>query len=560
MSAENRFDRNFPAPEPREDQDMVVKKTVKAFEEYDADVVAIDAPPGFGKSIALVAIANMIGGKWFYATPLKSLQDQLVNDRFTGDEVVDIRGRNNYYCHHPDEKSGTTVDEAICQRDDDFECEMKEKCTYYSQKAASIAADISTMNMNYLMAEGMVNPELDYSFDFKRNGLIIDECQNITDFAEDYVGITFNQYAIPNVVTKHVEIPTYEGIGAEDVSEWVGEDLLPEVEAQEALLSGKSKRSGSENSVLESLSQLGDKCERFLDDVEDHVWTVDRNPVIRKNQENYTTIELKPLRIGRFLDSLLWSRGEHIVLSSATIPGDDWFSEVGLNGRRVVRIPVGSKFPVENRPIYVSHADEVGKMIAKENEDGVPHREANMPAAVEKIVEMSELFDSKGIVHARSYGIRDLFARSAKNNGHREWLRENVLLQDRDDREGSLQEWQDGGKQVFVSVNMAEGLDLKGDKCRWQVLLKTLYPYMDERVKKRKEVDSNDEFWRWYNQKAAVQMEQAYGRAVRSKEDHAKFYILDKSAKGFIKMNAEMLHQWFLEGIEDMSVDVSRGI
>jgi len=68
----------------------------------------------------------------------------------------------------------------------------------------------------------------------------------------------------------------------------------------------------------------------------------------------------------------------------------------------------------------------------------------------------------------------------------------------------------------------------------------------DERVKYRIE-EMND--WDWYNRKAVIQLEQAYGRAVRSKDDEAVFYILDKSAVGLIKRNREMFHDWFLEAI-----------
>jgi len=143
------------------------------------------------------------------------------------------------------------------------------------------------------------------------------------------------------------------------------------------------------------------------------------------------------------------------------------------------------------------------------------------------------------------------------NNGHRKWVRENVMVQDRYNREESLEEWIESDKQVFLSVAMDEGIDLDGDKARFQVLAKTLYPHMgDKRVDYRIN-ELND--WNWYNRSAAIQIQQSYGRGVRSPEDEAVFYILDSSAVGLIQRNADLFNKWFLEAVQGVSVDPDRG-
>ena len=127
------FDRAFPAPSPRENQEEVIRAAVDSFDEDDCDVVLVDAPPGFGKSITLYTVLKMLGGDSYYATPLKSLQDQLDEDEFIGDRIQQIKGRNNYPCILPEAEKGTTVDVAKCQRDSDFDCEIKDSCHYYAQ-------------------------------------------------------------------------------------------------------------------------------------------------------------------------------------------------------------------------------------------------------------------------------------------------------------------------------------------------------------------------------------------------------------------------------------------
>ena len=143
------------------------------------------------------------------------------------------------------------------------------------------------------------------------------------------------------------------------------------------------------------------------------------------------------------------------------------------------------------------------------------------------------------------------------SNGDRSWVNENVMVQDSYEREESLDDWLKSDKQVFFSVAMDEGVDLDGDKCRWQVLAKTLYRHMGDKRTKYRVQERNE--WNWYNRHAAIQLQQAYGRAVRSKDDEAVFYILDESALGLIEKNPHLFNKWFLEAIEGLDVDPEDG-
>lgn len=536
---------SFPADEPRQYQGEVIEAALEKFEE-GKDVVAIDAPPGFGKSMVNYTVMKELEGGGFYATPLKALQEQLVDDDFFGDDIVEIMGRNNYPCIHPEEQDGTTVDEAICQRKADFDCSIKSDCEYYGQKAMARAAEITVVNLSYLMAEGQIDPQARGSFG-NRGSIVIDECQGLPSWALSFVGATFSKFTIADTVLEQVQLPGEEaGNDIDKFVEWVVKELKPVVSNEINGLASRAELTKKQSKTLEQLKRLDTKVSRLLGDYEDHAWTADYSYEIRKNQPNYKKIECKPVKVGRFLEDLTWNRGDKIILSSATIPKGDWFSEIGLEDRDIARIPVPSTFPIENRPIITEYA--VGKMTKG-------NREENMPSAVKMIKQFADHHESKGIVHCRGYNYVKMFKRACTNHGYDDWYRNNVAVQDRSRREESLEEWKEGDEQLFLSVNMAEGIDLKGGKFGWQVLLKTLYPYMgDKRVQKRKEIAEEEgresDFWDWYNGKAVNQIEQAYGRAVRSEDDEAVFYILDQSAIGLIKMNAELFHEWFLNGLD----------
>lgn len=565
----SRHEKGFKSTEPsfREHQKKSIGKVVKALEDMDKDVVQLDAPTGAGKSLILYTAAKVYyenlrsqrmtdGGSIiqeiagndggppealregvFFTTPLNALVDQINEDEFISPNVITLKGRNNYECIHPEDK-GTPVNEAICQRDQAFECDMKGSCPYYGRKYDGLQHPFVVTSMSYLMAEGMIPGHVEGTFG-NRDVLIVDECQKLEDFAMNFISFTVSKRTVPDDVFSQLTLPDKDREDDIDyLVDWVENRLLTTVRASIEYRESQGLMSKEQSKELENLQQFEMRVINFLDDIEDNDWIAQVETEVRKNKPNVNKIIFKPVEIGRFLEELLWSRADKIILSSATIPKGNWMEEIGLGDYDAGKVTVPSTFPVENRPINIDHA--VGKMTYNE-------REKNAWPMAQKIKDIAEYHDGKGMVHCRSYGIADMLRRSFVNHNERKWFDENVMMQDRNDREGSLEAWQKSDKQLFFSVAMDEGVSLDGDKCRFQILAKTLYKSMaDKRVKYR--VQERNE-WDWYNRHAAIQIAQAYGRAVRGPEDWAVFYILDQSAVGLIDRNDHLFPGWFLEAI-----------
>jgi len=595
---EKLVEKHFPAPEFREHQKDTIVKMVVGFVNRDCDVVALDAPTGSGKSLILYTVAKVledidnvsetvkskresfnlgltdssipepIGCGTFATTPLNSLVDQIDDDEFISPNVITLKGRNNYECIHEEDK-GERVDQAICQRDDSFECEVKESCHYYGRKYNALQHPTVYTNMSYLMAEGMIPGGSQGTFS-NRDNLIVDECQKIEDFAMSFISFTVSKRTVPDEVWSNIQIPqewnTSWAKSDEHIENsmdflvsWLEEEVLTATIDMLNFLGSQTLTSKSQSKDEEKLEQFKVRVENFIEDVKENDWVAQLDVDINKNKSNSPKIIFEPVTIGRFLKNLLWSRADRIILSSATIPGDNWMSEIGLQGKKVGKVEVPSTFPVENRPIITS--ESVGKMTYKERDD-------TAWPMMKKIIQLAHYHDGKGMIHCRSYGIRDMLKRTASNNSPaviqvpsgedgefeakeintRKWFQENVMLQDKMDREGSLKKWQESDKQVFFSVAMDEGVSLDDDACRWQVLGKTLYKSMNNKRVKHRVQKMND--WDWYNRHAAVQIAQAYGRAVRGPDDWAYFYILDDSAVGLIDRNSHLFPDWFLEAME----------
>lgn len=556
-------------PSYREHQREAVIDTIEQLYIDDKDVVLLSAPTGSGKSLLINAIAGVIeevrNKKSFITTPLNTLIDQVDNDQLLEDTIT-VKGRNNYSCVHP-EDAGTPVDSAICQRDSDFDCQYKDMphteggCPYYGRVRVAQDENKVVTNLSYLMANSMIPDMADAGFD-RRELLAIDECQNIEDFALMFVGFVISENLIPIDFDKIPDMPG-EDSSMEEAMEWIEKHLMAQVTERINQLEAKKDSitmTNKEQDDLDKLRQFNQRVANFMADVEQHHWA--------KNHSSYPSqkIKFEPIFVGRFLDNYLWSQCNKVVAASATIPpsfieevGLDQWSEKKSGSKQIGRVEVESTFPPERRPVITSEA--VGKMSWKERDKTLP----KMADQIGRIAEVwqaeddaGKLIGHRGFVHCNSYKIAE------KIYDRLPWeVQQRTRLQDSDNREESLQAWMDApidekgsyhdeGGQVFLSVAMDEGISLDDELCRWQVVAKASYPHMqDERVSYR--MDNNTmggADWNWYSSKAAINLQQAVGRGMRSKDDWCATYLLDTSAVQLIERNKHLFEDWFLDAVD----------
>ena len=88
---------------------------------------------------------------------------------------------------------------------------------------------------------------------------------------------------------------------------------------------------------------------------------------------------------------------------------------------------------------------------------------------------------------------------------------------------------------------MTEGVDLKDDASRFQIICKVPYPYLgDKLVRKRMSAVQG-----WYELQTTKSIVQSVGRSIRNENDHAVTYILDGDFDRFYRRNSQMFSQDF---------------
>jgi Rad3-related DNA helicase len=529
----SRIHEAFPAPEYRGNQEGALDRIRAAFEAGN-DVVLVRAPTGSGKSLLARAVAGCarqasaddptkpVGA--YYTTPQVSQLEDVAADPLLEDLSV-IRGKNNYDCILPGE-TDTPVNRAPCARERGFNCQVKHRCPYFSDRTIAANRPVAAMTLAYFMQTAGSDVF------GQRDVVVVDEAHGLGDWAEMYATIDLGPDTVP--VWDAADVPAVEDLeDAADFSDY----LTTLAERRLDQLRGRPELDPEEAAERDRLQELrGDLswfAEEYRDPESPTTWVVDQPDGAG------TRVTVKPLAPERYLKHTVWDRGRKFALLSATILDKDAFcAGVGLDPADVALVDVAHTFPAEHRPLYDVTR---GKMTYE-------HREETLPAVARALVRVMQRHpDEKGLVHCHSYAIRERLEGLLDDFG----VGSRVRSHDSDDRDGQLAAWKrQEGADVFLSVKMEEALDLEGELCRWQLLCKAPYPNTrDSRVAQRLE----DGQWGWYYRAALRTVIQACGRVVRAPDDHGATYLADSSLLDLFERARTDMPGWFADQVDRLS-------
>ncbi|WP_327053309.1 ATP-dependent DNA helicase [Halomicrococcus gelatinilyticus] len=538
MNPERIFE-EFPAPSYRGNQRDALADVRDAFEDGN-DVVLVRAPTGSGKSLLARAIAgcarrpdeaapsDAIGA--YYTTPQVSQLDDVAADDLLDDLKI-IRGKRNYTCILPGE-GDTPVDRAPCAREKGYDCSVKHRCPYFSDRAIASNREIAAMTLAYFMRTA--GSEVFR----KRDVVVVDEAHGLAEWAEMYAAIDLNPRTVP--IWEDLQVPEVDRV---ERAVQYAERLSNVCSRHKDELLAQKELSPAEAARRDRLQELISELDWFVDDYRDPdsatEWVVDQDGA-GGSGDGGGPMTIKPMNPERYLAHTVWDRGNRFALLSATILNKEAFCrQVGLDPSNVALVDVGHTFPVENRPLYDVTQ---GKMTYE-------HRDDTLPDIARTVVRVMQAHpDEKGIVHAHSYAIQEKLADMLDDFG----VGGRVRAHDRETRDADLEAWKaTDDPDVFLSVKMEEALDLRGDLARWQVLCKAPFQNTgDSRVAHRLE----DGQWAWYYRAALRTVIQACGRVVRAPDDHGATYLADSSLLQLFDRARTDMPAWFEEQVDRMSV------
>lgn len=541
-------------PSPRDGQKFVLSQVEEALSAKKRFII-LEAPVGAGKSAIALTIAQYAGASFgetkpgesdpikchdaaHVLTPRKSLQDQYFDD--FEEFVVTMKGRAAYPCTREDTSSGYSKVVNLIRKGrvpppfrGDITCAtapcrdsaaVKNLCT--QDRACPYQVAIETAQGSPIIVHNLHSFIFQTNFSGKferRKTLIVDEAHEIEGILRDFL--------IKKITVKRV-VKEGELTGLNGIDHWSGfllsEEFVPIETAAEAAKKAVDETFQSErdkylvavDSLNSDLFKKGFSVERVV-----------KESIIR-GAPSTTTFEFVPHSIAAAAQSLLFDYGDVVVLMSGTIYNKDVFCKaLGIPPEGAAFIRISSTFPVQNRPIYAKPKFLVDTSHAKWQE--------NFPQIVENCRTIMGIFgDAKGLIHAPSYALMDSLANAI--GGDR------LVAHTNQDFQSRLADfYEKPGNQVFISPICQQGVDFKGDRARFQIVIRVPNPNTSSAFM----TDMVQNNFPWYNLQALITFGQMVGRVNRGPDDYGATFLLDERFIRFVNRNRGALPKWLLDAI-----------
>lgn len=546
------IEKHFPLDEFRPGQRECIEAILTAFNSGKRFVI-LEAPTGSGKSVIGMTVAKFFENA-YYLTIQKILQDQLTKD-FTSDSVKSLKGRNAYKCNYwevymekyagqPEKLKQMEMEakDPIIQKTianprlpaSEGVCLVREKrsktnlcfpagegnllqstCPYWKALGEALHSHTCIMNFNSFLYQTSVTDR------FKpRSLMVIDEAHNAEPQLMDFVSLTLTDKAWRQ---EGVKIPEYEN--AEKYAAYFDEIHLHEKIEDIIRLANFTRDFKKAEDWKKVLLQY----KIFLDSVTTGDWVPKW-----ENKGPWNKVTLKPIFVDKHANRYLFGYGDKILMMSATILQPKViYDSLGIDPSEAYAYRMKNRFPVENRPIYFQ---PVGSMSFKNKESTTP----KMIAAIEEIA--NNYPDKRGIIHTHNFEI----ARNILINCDKTLQKRLIYQENYESKDEMLVEHTKKTNGIIIAPAMHEGLDLKHDLSRFQIICKIPYPSFQDNEQLKIRMQLSQDYYDWLT---ALKLVQSYGRSIRDEDDWADTFILDQDFDLFKKKCHKLLPEWFTEVI-----------
>lgn len=452
----------------------------------NAEAFALQLPVGSGKSACAKAIADAANG--MIVTPSNILINQY---REVYPKTNFLQGKNHYTC-----SSGLTCSDWV----DVLEQKPCPQCPYVSCKEKAIQGQQTFYNPLSLyyasLHKDWHSPQV----------LIIDEAHQLPGMISMLSGVKLRQSMYKFNASHTNELA---------IIPW----LTQQIEQLGKLSTYYSKDKKRLKEIVEEFEKLKLVRIGIESDAANYAIWIERG-MFRGKPDSFLCI--KPVRPPRsivqaFLDT------RKVVLLSGTLMQADVHDLVG--DRRTLSLDLPSPIPKENRTVLYK------PVSFPMNASTDPQRIVDSIEAV--IKDNPRLNTIIHVSYAMSKRLRNLFSIP-------------IIWNDSEDKAKKLLQFTTHGG-IFLAAGCSEGLDLRGDLCRLNIIPKLLYPNLgDPVVQKRKSLEDGDA---WYAGETLKSLVQQTGRSTRSETDYSKIYVLDPGFARLFRQHKGSLPGSFVNSI-----------
>ena len=507
-------------------------------------IVVLSAPTGVGKSLVAATLSRYYG-KSFVITASKQLQDQYSKDlRF----FSPVKGKSNFAClklmehqgiSREDTKKagqkGLTCEKGLCEETVKVKgkevkefCKFKPRigelepnpknpyCLYYEQKYRALVSDHSIWNYAAYFQLMRFGKKV-YADYINKPVAIFDEAHKIEDQIIQFIGIDIYN---THVTECGIDTKSYSLGDAESVILLL-DDLARSYSRQikELEESGPFQR----NPDYIALARLESRYERMANakvELESNKDNFVINDPYLDERGNLRSLSIKPLDISKYVKTFFDVDTQ--IFMSATIDKASFCENTGLEPSKVAFVDTPkSPFPPDKRRINFLNIRKLS-YSASWNDERV------VISMIDEI--LSEHQNERGLILTSSEKrCADIRNNLSEKNRRRVRIchsrNENGMTQDEIIGEHAMD-----SNGVLLSSSLWEGVDLKDDLSRFQIIAKAPYPNLSEKRTKLK----MQKFPLWYKSQTLVKLLQGFGRSIRNEDDWAVTYVLDEAANDLL--------------------------
>ena len=530
---------------PRDIQKQILKE-IETNIKLGFKKIVISAPTGVGKSAIGMAIAKYFG-TGFFITKSKSLQDQYTRDFPI---LKSVKGKSNFEClklmdeHKVDDpilakELGHTCEKGVCLegteensegksiktfctfkpliKDVTFDTKLNEStCTYYFQKYFGLISNFSVWNYSGFF-QLMKNKSVFTDY-LEKKVSIFDEAHGIEDQIINFIGIDISNKQLDEC---KIDVSRYN---ISDVKELTA--LLVAMKKFYATQYAEIKGNDGDLKILEYYDDNFKKFSDFIGQIESDP----KNFLISDDTNDFgnsVTISIKPLLISKYVDDFF--NTEYQIFMSATINKKNFCETMGLDEKHVAFIDTPkSPFLYEHRKVDfldVAFLNSRSSFTEEQN-------------AIRKIDEiLSKHKTERGLILTSSKKrCFDILSQLSPENKKR------IRICHSSNSDGTTQDEKIAqhratSASVLLSSSLWEGVDLKDDDSRFQIIAKAPYKSLgDTRVRAKM-----NKFPSWYSSETMMKILQGFGRSIRSEDDWARTYVIDSTINNLVKQTRNII-------------------
>ena len=381
-------------------------------------------------------------------------------------------------------------------------------CYYYRAKYKAMLASHSLYNYSAYLHFYRFGPD-----EMRRKCLVADEAHEIEDILADYAACSVSADELAAAGAHIPIVPDGEAAAAAIDPDGLL-DALKSLTRHHARAMRETGRGGG--AAFQRHAVLAERYGTIRTELK-------RNPAnvhgaARRDEHGRAALDACMLDVSWLARRLFDSPCQ--LYMSATIHPDVFCPSMGIDRRDCAYIEVErSPFPAENRPVHWLDT------VRLNNSSGA----ADLERAYAEVARLLARHpNEKGIVHTTS--IRQCNELCSVVGGARETIQ--VYGGGPVEREAALERHAaSSGPTVLVSPGLWNGVDLKGDLSRFQIVLKA--PYLSMASMRTARLASTNQLW--YRYRAMAKLIQGIGRSVRSEDDHAVTYIVDGAAASLVR-------------------------